>query len=75
MPNAEVYIVNTNQMGNNDSLIDRLERLWKHDGTGLKSWIKPGEIVIIKTHFGSVNQTRHLRPMYIRKIVDLVRES
>ena len=68
-------MVNTKGMGMGDSLIDRLEHLWKHDDVGLKNWIKEGEIVAIKTHFGSRNQTRHLRPMYIRKVVDLVREA
>ncbi|MFX1255792.1 MAG: DUF362 domain-containing protein [Promethearchaeota archaeon] len=75
MTDAKVYYVNTDQMGFGDSLIDRLERLWNHKEVGLNDWIKPGDKVIIKTHFGSRNQTRHLRPMYIRKIVDLVRKA
>ncbi|MFX0015335.1 MAG: DUF362 domain-containing protein [Promethearchaeota archaeon] len=72
---TKVFMVNTKGMGVEDSLVDRLDHLWKHEDVGLKDWIKEGEIVAIKTHFGSRNQTRHLRPMYIRKIVDLVREA
>ncbi|MFX1563827.1 MAG: DUF362 domain-containing protein [Promethearchaeota archaeon] len=77
---AKVYFVNTEQMVSwfgftPDSLIDRLERLWNHKEVNLNEWIKPGDKVIIKTHFGSINQTRHLRPLYIRKIVDLVRKA
>ncbi|MHA2091588.1 MAG: DUF362 domain-containing protein, partial [Candidatus Kariarchaeaceae archaeon] len=53
----------------------RLEHLWNQSKVGLNEWIKEGETVAIKTHFGSRNQTRHLRPMYIRKIVDLVRKA
>ncbi len=75
MSKTKVYMINTKEMGMGDSLIDRLEHLWKHEEVGLKDWIKEGEIVAIKTHFGSRNQTRHLRPMYIRKVVDLVREA
>ncbi|MHA2295622.1 MAG: DUF362 domain-containing protein [Candidatus Hodarchaeales archaeon] len=75
MSENKVFHVNTEQMGSRDSLIDRLERLWNHEDVGLKEWIKTGEKVILKTHFGSTNQTRHLRSMYIRKIVDLVRKA
>ncbi|MFW9993697.1 MAG: DUF362 domain-containing protein [Candidatus Odinarchaeota archaeon] len=75
MSDSKVYFVNTEQMGFGDSLIERLERLWNHEEVSLNSWIKPGETVIIKTHFGARNQTRHLRPMYIRKIADLVRKA
>ena len=63
MSKTKVYMVNTKGMKMGDSLIDRLEQLWKHEDVGLKNWIKEGEIVAIKTHFGSRNQTRHLRPM------------
>jgi len=68
-------MVGTDGIFRGDSLIDRLELLWNDENVGLKDWIKQDEIVIIKTHFGSRNQTRHLRPMYIRKVVDLVREA
>jgi uncharacterized Fe-S center protein len=80
METAKVYFVNTEQMvgwfgETPDSLIDRLERLWNHKEVNPNEWIKPGDKVIIKTHFGSINQTRHLRPLYIRKIVDLVTKA
>ncbi|MHA1974784.1 MAG: DUF362 domain-containing protein [Candidatus Hodarchaeales archaeon] len=75
MANTKVIMVTTKGLDMGDSLIDRLEVLWNHKEVKLKEWIKKGEIVAIKTHFGSRNQTRHLRPMYIRKIVDLVREA
>jgi uncharacterized Fe-S center protein len=68
-------MVNTDDTAANDSLIDRLGHLWNHEEVKLREWINPNDIVAIKTHFGSRNQTRHLRPMYIRKIVDLVREA
>ncbi|MFX0116356.1 MAG: DUF362 domain-containing protein [Candidatus Hodarchaeota archaeon] len=77
MPASKVYFVNTDQMSglSSDSLIDRFERLWNHEEVNLNDWIEPGDRVIIKTHFGAINQTRHLRPMYIRKIADLVRKA
>ncbi|MHA2238245.1 MAG: DUF362 domain-containing protein [Candidatus Hodarchaeales archaeon] len=75
MEKSTVYMVNMDETAPGDSLIDRLEHLWNQSKVGLNEWIKEGETVAIKTHFGSRNQTRHLRPMYIRKIVDLVRKA
>jgi uncharacterized Fe-S center protein len=73
MTKSKVYFTNTEEITMGDSLIDRFENLW--NVVGLNEWIKSGEIVAIKTHFGARNQTRHLRPMYIRKAVDLVRQA
>ncbi|MHA2233465.1 MAG: DUF362 domain-containing protein, partial [Candidatus Hodarchaeales archaeon] len=80
MAKSKVYFISTEHMVKwledpPDSLISRLEQMWNHEELNLNEWIKPGDKVIIKTHFGAVNQTRHLRPMYIRKIVDLVRKA
>ncbi|MHA1443326.1 MAG: DUF362 domain-containing protein [Candidatus Hodarchaeales archaeon] len=75
MSKSQVYMMNTEDLTMGDSLIDRLEHLWKQPEVGLNDWINKGEIVAIKTHFGSRNQTRHLRSMYIRKVVDLVRAA
>jgi uncharacterized Fe-S center protein len=75
MTKSKVYMMDTNDLTMGDSLIDRLEHLWNQPEVGLKDWINKGEIVAIKTHFGSRNQTRHLRSMYIRKVVDLVRAA
>lgn len=75
MVKSKVYMVNTKEITMGDSLIDRLELLWNHEEVKLKDWIQTGEVIAIKTHFGSRNQTRHLRSMYIRKVVDLVRTA
>lgn len=75
MEKSKVIMVNNSNLKLNDSMMDRLEKLWYHDKVKLNDWINEGDIVIIKTHFGSRNQTRHLRPMYIRKIVDFIRKE
>lgn len=72
---SKVVMVNMKEISFGDSLIDRLEFLWNHEEVKLNDWIEAGEIVSIKTHFGSRNQTRHLRSMYVRKVVDLVRAA
>ncbi len=75
MKKSKVYMVNTDDLDAGFSLIDRLTLLWNHEDVNFKDWIEENDLVAIKTHFGSRNQTRHLRPMYIRRIVDLVREA
>jgi uncharacterized Fe-S center protein len=72
---SKVFMVNTKGMIFGDSLIDRLTQLWNHLDVDLKEWIEEKDIVVIKTHFGHLNQTRHIRPIYIRKIVDLIRKA
>ncbi|MHA2365430.1 MAG: DUF362 domain-containing protein [Candidatus Hodarchaeales archaeon] len=75
MKKSKVFMINAKDMHPGNSLIDRFKRLWNHNDVDLKEWIQPGDKVLIKTHFGSTNQTRHLRPMYIRKIADLIRKT
>lgn len=72
---SKVTMVNADHLGMGDSLIARFMRLWNHPDVNLDEWIEEGDIVVIKTHFGSKGQTRHLRPMYVRKAVDLVRKA
>ncbi|MEX2703047.1 MAG: DUF362 domain-containing protein [Candidatus Baldrarchaeota archaeon] len=54
------------------NLLDKLELLMNK--LELEKKIDKRDVVGIKTHFGSLGTTRHLRPMYIRAIVDKVKE-
>jgi len=47
------------------SLMDRVE---------MKSRIKKDDLVAVKLHFGEKGNTAYIRPVFIRKIVDLVKE-
>lgn len=55
------------------NMLDKLEDVY-HE-LGLHKKIRPGEKVMIKTHFGLYGNTNHIRPAYVRKLVDLVRAS
>ncbi len=55
------------------NMLDKLEHIFNE--LGLDKDIKPGEKVMVKTHFGQWGNTNYLRPAYARKIVDLVRAS
>ncbi|MFW9925910.1 MAG: DUF362 domain-containing protein [Candidatus Thorarchaeota archaeon] len=55
------------------NMLDKLEHVF--DELGLHESIKDGEKVMIKTHFGLYGNTNHIRPAYVRKLVDLVRAA
>ncbi len=54
------------------NMIDKLEHVFQK--LGLNEVIKPGFKVMIKTHFGTWGNTNYLRPVYVRKVVDMVKE-
>ncbi len=55
------------------SMLDKLEHIFNR--LGLADDIKPGEKVMIKTHFGQFGNTNYIRPAYVRKIADLVKKA
>ncbi|MFX1485125.1 MAG: DUF362 domain-containing protein, partial [Promethearchaeota archaeon] len=55
------------------NMLDKLEHIF--DELGLREFIKDGDRVMIKTHFGLYGNTNHIRPAYVRKLVDLVRAA
>jgi len=44
------------------------------DEAGFSKLIGKGDLVAVKSHFGEINNSRYLRPVYIRQIVDKIRE-
>ena len=55
------------------NMLDKLEHVF--DELGLRNAIKDGDRVMIKTHFGLYGNTNHIRPAYVRSLVNLVRAS
>lgn len=55
------------------SLPGKLERLLKD--ANLKERFEPEEAVAVKTHFGSFGAHRIVRPIFLRKVTDAVREA
>ncbi|MHA1293621.1 MAG: DUF362 domain-containing protein [Promethearchaeota archaeon] len=41
---------------------------------GIKNKVKPSEKIVIKTHFGALENTRYIRPSYIRFLCDFVKQ-
>jgi uncharacterized Fe-S center protein len=51
--------------------IKKLDQLWNN--TPLQDHIKEGDRVCIKTHFGAVGNTHHIRPFLVRAFVELIK--
>jgi uncharacterized Fe-S center protein len=65
-----VYFANARARKSRESLVEKLSRLVKD--SDLPSIISPGDNVFIKCHMGAPLTTRYLRPIFVRKVVDLV---
>jgi uncharacterized Fe-S center protein len=61
------------QTNSNINMLDKLESIFKK--LGLPETIVEDDKVMIKTHFGQWGNTNHVRPAYVRKIVDLVKAA
>ncbi|MFW9909351.1 MAG: DUF362 domain-containing protein [Candidatus Thorarchaeota archaeon] len=55
------------------NMLDKVEHVFEK--LGLNSDIRESEKVIIKTHMGLWGNTNHIRPAYVRKLVDLVQNT
>ncbi len=70
MKESEVYYTNA-RTGPRSSMLDKLEGLCT--AIGLKQIISKKDLVAIKLHFGEYGNLAHIRPQYLRKIVDIVK--
>lgn len=55
------------------NLLDKVGRLFYE--AGFNKIIEPGDLVAIKLHFGEKGNTGYIRPQFIRKIVDEVKNA
>ena len=56
-----------------ENWLDKISRLY--DAAGFSEIIKPGDLVALKVHFGEKGNTAYIRPQYVRKLVDRVKEA
>lgn len=58
--------------GNRENLFNKLERLLQH--SGLPKVINPEDLSAIKIHFGEKGGHAYIRPVFIRNIVNVIRD-
>lgn len=69
--NAKVYFTDM-RAGHNQGLLDKVEKLFVR--AGLREIVAPEDLVAIKLHFGERGNTGYVRPQFVRRIVDKVKE-
>jgi uncharacterized protein len=69
MTTIPVFFADSNATPMNN-MLDRLEKVIRK--IGLLDAISQDDVVMVKTHFGVWGNTRHIRPEYIRKAVELI---
>jgi len=72
MQPSKVYFVDARATNSNQSMLNKLDALFNH--LELAGAVK-GKRVAIKTHAGAPLCTRYLRPVFVRRIVDRVKEA
>jgi len=69
---SKVYFANARARLHTENKIVKIRRL--ADVAGLDGIIKKNDLTAVKLHFGEHGNDTHLRPMFVRQIVDRVRE-
>lgn len=68
---SKVYF--SNLLGRHKSWLDRTSKLF--DKANFSSLIEPGDMVAIKVHFGEPGNTAFLSPLFVRRVVDKVKDA
>ncbi len=69
---STVYFTDARSRRREESMVRKIAKLFEK--SGLSSRIPNGGNVLIKVHWGSPGCTRYLRPIYVAKIVEKVKE-
>ena len=71
MPSSQVFFSNL-RSSFKENLLSKLGSLLDH--CGVQDMIKPRNLVAVKLHFGEKGNTAFVRPIFLRRIADRVRE-
>jgi hypothetical protein len=66
-------VVFASAKGKHKSLIEKTKEVFEQ--AGLAEFIKEGDLVAIKVHFGERGNTAYLRPIYARCVVEKIKEA
>lgn len=70
---SKVYFANLRATRKKDSIPNKIKRLY--DRTGIKNILTEDDITAIKLHFGEKGSSAFIHPIFVRQIVDKVKES
>ena len=69
---SKVYFANMRANSRESSLLNKINKLFKE--AGCEKMVQENDLVAIKLHFGEKGNTGFIRPIYIRQIVNQVKE-
>lgn len=69
---ATVHYLNARSSHMNESLVVKMMAV--AEAAGLEETIDSGDVVAIKLHMGEWNNTAYLRPVYVRQLVDKIKD-
>jgi uncharacterized Fe-S center protein len=70
---AEVYFIALSESDKEDVIINKIKKLMDRAGYGIE--VNREELVLIKLHFGEKGNTGYIKPSFVRKVVDKVKEK
>ncbi|RYD06444.1 4Fe-4S ferredoxin [Desulforamulus aquiferis] len=68
---SKVYFADT-RANVKQNLIDKLQKLYLM--SGIKDIVAPKDLVAVKVHFGERGNTAYIRPQFVRRLVDKIKE-
>jgi len=72
MSKVQVYFSDSRAKSDEDTFRTWIRKLF--EATRIDETISKGDLVAIKTHFGTTGNDRHVKPEHLREIVEKVRE-
>ncbi|MBN1540123.1 MAG: DUF362 domain-containing protein [Candidatus Thermoplasmatota archaeon] len=70
---SRVFFAGLRARSRNDSITSKVGRLFK--AAGMDDLIEPGDLTAIKMHFGEMGGDAFINPIFVREVVDRVREA
>lgn len=70
---SKVYFTDFRARGPKESKILKIQRIF--DAAGFASLIKPGALTAVKLHFGEIGNDGYVSPVFVRQVVDKIKEA
>lgn len=70
---SKVYFSNLRSRSQNQNKITKIKKLF--DKADIKSVLQNGDLTAIKIHFGELGGDGYINPVFVRQVVDKIRES
>jgi uncharacterized protein len=70
---SDVYFANLRARNKNQNKVTKVRRLFEK--AGFKDILKEGDLTAIKIHFGELGSDAYINPIFVRQVVDKIKEA